>query len=96
MTETYTTRHVGLAVTLRFILGDGAHLSTHYSDKGCEFIFADSGDCRSLAAQFFSDESICIGSARELLEIAREVRKTTALARANPDKVWQAGAADQM
>lgn len=88
--QTYSTRHVGLAVCLRFILGDVAHLSTNVTERGSEFVFADSGDCRELASQFFSDDGIAIGNARELLEIARELRRTTAQAHVSPARVWQA------
>jgi hypothetical protein len=90
MSETYRTRHFGLAVFLRYALGDAAHLSTN-ADGAPLFTFTDDGRCRELAEQFFADDSVTVGNAREFLEVSRTLRVTSAKAQTAPDRTWTQG-----
>ena len=81
--QTYLTRHFGLAATLRFCLGDNAHISTWVEPgtKRISFEFANpDGVCEKLAPVFFSEQGMAIGNARDLIEAAREVKKTMSFA----------------
>jgi hypothetical protein len=88
--QTFATRHFGCATFLRYALGDAAHLSTDAAGAP-SFKFADDGRCRELADQFFSDESVSIGNAREFLECSRALRITSAKAQDAPDRKWTQG-----
>jgi hypothetical protein len=74
----FHTSHQGCASTLRFILGDAAHLRTYRRDDGkITFEFENSDrKANEIAALFFSEEGIAVGDARQLLESDRAVRKT--------------------
>lgn len=79
---TYTTRNLGLAAFLAYVLGTGGHIATHSSERGCTFEFTnDSGRCVELASSFFSDDGAPVTDARALLECLRDVRSTMFRAR---------------
>ena len=75
--NTYEIRNSGLAAFLLYVLGDGSHISTKQKGTGFLFTFDDPEcKCRDLQTAFFSDESVQIANARELLECARNVSYT--------------------
>lgn len=75
MTNTYyTTRHSGAAAFLKYCLGDESHLKTNQRGNGFMFTFNDpENKCKELEVTFFSAESAAVGSARSLLECARDI-----------------------
>ena len=91
MSREYQTKHLGEASFLRYVLGDAAHLATESVDqRSCVFTFDDTeGRCRELAAMFFSKQGAAVSDARVLLEIKRDVTRTSALAYADPHGVWE-------
>jgi hypothetical protein len=76
--SSFRTSHQGAASTLRFILGDAAHLRTYRrSDGRITFEFENQdGNAAELAELFFSPDGIATGNARQLLECDRAVRAT--------------------
>lgn len=88
----FYTPHLGCATFLRYALGDDAHLSTMKIDQNrILFVFRDEprGRCRQLADDFFSPESVAVGSALQLLECSRVIKATLAKAERSPEGVWE-------
>ena len=87
----YFTRHTALASFLRYCLGDAAHIGTMKSERGTVFYFKDDppGHCKVLADAFFSEQGAAIGNARDLFEVAFELRQTIHKAERNPDGSWE-------
>jgi hypothetical protein len=89
----YTSRHFGLASALRYILGDSAHRETWVENgtKRISYAFRNTnGECEKLAAVFFSDAGMATGNARDLIEAAREVKKTmTAAINTDGEQIWR-------
>jgi hypothetical protein len=77
MTTTYTTRHSGAAAFILYVLGHESHLKTEPKGTGFLFSFSDPEyKAKELEITFFSSESAVVGSARELLECARNISYT--------------------
>lgn len=80
----YATKHHGLSAALIYFLGSNSHLRTYLGAKGAFFEFADEGECKSIAHQFFSKHGgLSISDARALLDCLIQIRKTLATAIAN-------------
>jgi hypothetical protein len=73
-TTTYTTRHIGFAAFLRFVLGNESHVSTKQGGTGYVFVFDDPEYRASeLQTAFFSTDGAIAGDAKALLDCSREI-----------------------
>lgn len=84
----YRTRGVSLAVFLRFVLGDAAHLETVKEERGCSFTFADRKRCLELADAFFSEVGAAVDNAKALLDCERDLRQTMRAAQSDSEGIW--------
>jgi hypothetical protein len=87
----YSTKHIGLATFLIYVLGDAAHLATEAEhERSCRFHFDDPNrQCKALGDAFFSPEGAAIDDARALLECKNQIVNSTKAARHSPDGTWE-------
>jgi len=75
-------KHVGYAAFLRYCLGDDAHTATTKIPTGFTFSFDDKDDqCNDLHVAFYSPEGAAVGNARALLDCAKAIKTTLAIAK---------------
>jgi hypothetical protein len=73
----YTTKHIGFAGFLRYVLGDDSHVSTKKDEMGVSITFDDPDyRCGELQTAFFSEEGAVVGNARALLDCSRDITYT--------------------
>lgn len=85
----YQTRHVGLAAFLRYGMGDASHIRTQkVGSYSTVFIFNNPERCKELEQVFFSRDGAATGNARELLDCARAVKMTVAVAQRDETGTW--------
>lgn len=83
----FSTRHVGLASFLLYVLGDDSLSSVTQGHSGCVVAFDDPEQrSHELQSAFLSAEGVCIGNAMPLLECSRTIRH--AISVANRMSTW--------